>query len=172
MEKGGKNCPKIYILTYRRLEKAYSEMKDLKSVEDFLKECAQFNSDAFTRLALARYLYNKNDFEGALRELESALELDPGFWEARKMIGEILLEQDKKEEALDAYRDLVPQLNFQFMEFQCANCGFIPTELQWQCPQCRRWDTIDFMDSKSVESLSHKPSKGLIPKPFQGSLEE
>jgi len=69
-----KSNPRFTFLAYRRLEKAYSEMKDLKSVEDFLKDCAKLNSDAFTRLAFARYLYKKQDYDGALRELESALE--------------------------------------------------------------------------------------------------
>jgi lipopolysaccharide biosynthesis regulator YciM len=146
-----KSTPRFTFLAYRRLEKAYSEMKDLKSVEDFLKDCAKLNSDAFTRLALARYLYKKQDYDGALRELEGALELDSSFWEARRFMGEILLELDRKDEALKAYSNLVPKLHFQYMEFQCTNCGFIPNDLQWQCPQCRRWDTINFIDSRPNE---------------------
>lgn len=134
-------------------------MENLKPVEDFLKECTQLNSDAFTHMALARYLYNEQDYEGTLRELESALELDPSFWEARKFMGEILLAQERKEEAMAAYRELIPHLNVPYLKFQCANCGFRPTDLQWQCPQCRKWDTINFMDSPMVDSISPQPLK-------------
>ncbi|MDP6178917.1 MAG: tetratricopeptide repeat protein [Desulfatiglandales bacterium] len=146
--------PRFTFLAYRRLEGAYSKMENLQPVEDFLKECAQLNLDAFTHMALARYLYNEQDYEGALRELERALELDPFFWEARKFMGEILLSQERKEEALTAYSDLIPHLDVPYLKFRCAHCGFRSTELQWQCPQCRKWDTIQFIDSPMVDSTS------------------
>ncbi|MBL7174245.1 MAG: tetratricopeptide repeat protein [Desulfobacteraceae bacterium] len=156
--------PRFTFLAYRRLEGSYSRMKNLGPVEDFLKECSKSNSDAFTHLALALYLYNEQDYDGALGELKSALQLDPSFWEARKFMGEILLSQERKEEALEAYGDLVPQLNVPYLKFQCANCGLRPSDLQWQCPQCKKWDTITLMDSRMDESqssqqLSRSPSE-------------
>lgn len=141
------NVPQFTFLAYRRLEGAYAKMENLKPVENFLKECSELNSDAFTHLALARYLYNENDIEGALREISSALDLAPTFWEARRFKGEILLTQGKKEEALSAYRELIQDLSIPYLRFQCKQCGFMPKELQWQCPQCKNWDTIDLIDS-------------------------
>jgi len=147
-------APHFMFLAYNRLEGAYSKMKNLKPIEEFLKECAQSKADAFTHMALARYLYNEHDHQGALRELNSALELDPSFWEAMKFKGEILLSQGMKGEALAAYRDLIPRLNVPYLKFQCSNCGFRPYELQWQCPQCKRWDTVTLMDSARVDSTA------------------
>ncbi|MFH1350739.1 MAG: tetratricopeptide repeat protein [Pseudomonadota bacterium] len=157
--------PRFTFLAYRRLEGAYSKMENLKPVEEFLKECAQMDSDAFTHMALARYMYNEHDFQGAIKELENALELDPSFLEARKFIGEILLERGMKEEALAAYEKLIPFLNVPFLKFQCTNCGFRPTDLHWQCPQCKKWDTIDFIDTKKSESSAfQKPLNESLPK--------
>jgi len=147
-------APRFTFLAYRRLERAYSKMQNLKPVEDFLKECSQSNSDAFTRLALARYMYNEKDYDGALKELESALQIDPAFWEARRFIGEILLSQDRKEGALKAYGELIAHLNVPYLEFRCSNCGFSPLDLQWQCPQCRKWDTVNIINSNLVDSSS------------------
>ena len=141
------NVPQFTFLAYRRLEGAYSRMENLKPVENFLKECSELNSDAFTHLALARYLYNENDIEGALTEISSALELAPTFWEARRFKGEILLAQGKEDEALAAYGKLIKLLRMPYLRFQCKQCGFSPKELQWQCPQCKNWDTIDLIDS-------------------------
>ena len=155
-KKAVKSAPRLTFLAYRRLEGAYVKMKNLKPVEDFLKECAQFNLDAFTHLALARYLNNENDHDGALRELGNALNLEPSFWEVRKFMGEILLSQDRKEEALEAYRDLIGHLDVPYLMFQCNNCGFIPNELQWQCPQCKNWDTIDLMVPKTADPMPPK----------------
>ena len=148
--------PRFTFLAYRRLEGAYEKMQNLQPVEEFLKECAQLHSDAFTHMALARYLYNEQDYEGALKELERALELDPAFWEARKYEGEILLERDMKERALTAYQDLILHLDVPYLKFQCANCGFSSSELQWQCPQCKKWDTIDFVDSRKIDTAPPK----------------
>ncbi|MBN1848605.1 MAG: tetratricopeptide repeat protein [Deltaproteobacteria bacterium] len=158
-----KIVPRFTMLAYRRLEGFYTSMKNLKPVGEFLKECAELNADAFTHLALARYLYNDRDYDGAIKELKNALDLTPFFWEARKFMGEILLETGKREEALEAYQELIPRLTFEYLEFQCANCGFRSNDLHWQCPQCKKWDTIDFMDSKwmTSEGKKHPPEPSL-----------
>jgi lipopolysaccharide biosynthesis regulator YciM len=149
-------APKYTFLAYRRLEGAYSKMENLKPVENFLKECSKLNSDAFTHLALAHYLVNKADYSGALSELSQALDLDPTFWEAYKLKGEIYLKQEKTEEALSVYRSFAFNLNTPYLTFQCVKCGFQPKDLQWRCPQCRNWDTIHLMDSPVPESSLSK----------------
>jgi lipopolysaccharide assembly protein B len=134
--------PSFTFLAYRRLEGAYAKMKNLKPVGEFLKECAESHPDPFTHMALARYLYNGNDCQAALQELDAALRLAPSFWEARKFQGQILLEGGMKEEALGAYRDLIARLDVPHLSFQCSECGYKSSELQWQCPQCKQWDTL------------------------------
>lgn len=165
-------APQFTFLAYRRLEGAYAKMQNIKPVGDFLRDCAQLNTDAFTHLALARYLYNERDYQGALRELDNALALDPAFWEARKFKGELLLGQGMKEEALAAYKELVGYLNVPYLKFQCTDCGYRPPDLCWQCPQCREWDTIGLMDSGTVES-SHPPNSRIpVGDPSRRSPEE
>jgi lipopolysaccharide biosynthesis regulator YciM len=164
-------APQFTFLAYRRLEGAYSSMEDLKPVEEFLKECAQSNSDAFTHVALARYLYNKNDIEGALRELASALKFDPYFLKARKFKGEILLGHGRDKEALMDYKELIEHLDVPYLEFQCSHCGFQANELQWQCPQCRSWDTIGLIDSFGAPSAPAAGSAGSLPE-LNGGLKE
>ena len=167
-----KISPRFTFLAYRRLEGAYSKMENLKPVEDFLKECAQYNSDAFTHLALARYMHNEKDYDGALKELKAALDLDPSFWEARRFMGEILLDHGEKEAALDAYRNLIERLDVRDLEFQCANCGFRPADLHWQCPQCKKWDTIRIIDSRMIEYSAIHPSQNLSAKLSQKNSRE
>ncbi len=159
-KKVGEVAPQFTFLAYRRLEGAYAKMSNLKLVEAFLRESAHMHPDAFTYLALARYLHNETDWEGALRELENALRLAPSFWEARRFKGEILLAQGRVEEALDAYRELLGYLQIPYLRFQCSQCGYEPADLQWQCPQCRYWDTIGLVDSaeKGVPALPPSPS--------------
>jgi lipopolysaccharide assembly protein B len=135
-------APQFTFLAYRRLEGAYTRMKNLEPVEVFLKECARKNPDAFTHMALARYLYNKDDMEGALKEINNALSLNPGFWEARRFRGKMLLNGGASEAILADYGEIIEGLNVPYLRFRCVQCGFEPNELLWQCPQCNQWDTI------------------------------
>ena len=134
-------APRFSFLAYGRLEGACAAMKDRVPVEAFLKECIETNADGHSYLALAGYLYREGDVDGALREIDNALLVDPRFWEARKFRGKILLAQGDTEGALAEYGDLIEHLNLPFLRFRCEQCGFRSAQLQWQCPQCRQWDT-------------------------------
>ncbi|NLA74419.1 MAG: tetratricopeptide repeat protein [Deltaproteobacteria bacterium] len=149
--------PHFTYLAYQRLEKVYSRSNDIKHIEDFLKDCAKYNTDAFTHLALARHMYRAKRHEEAIGELKKALDYYPGFWEARRLMGEILLETGNTGDALNAYNDLLMHLNVPYLEFQCTNCGFHPASLKWQCPQCKKWDTITLADPgfRKANSLSN-----------------
>ncbi|MFZ0449920.1 MAG: tetratricopeptide repeat protein [Desulfatiglandaceae bacterium] len=171
-QKVGEVAPKFTFLAYRRLEGAYAKMRNLKPVETFLRESAELHPDAFTYLALARYLHNEMDWEGALRELENALRLAPSFWEARRFKGEILLSQDRNEEALDAYRELLEYLQMPYLRFQCSQCGYEPVDLQWQCPQCKKWDTIGLADSTEIDVPAILPSPSTFPEPDERNSEK
>lgn len=141
-------APRFTFLAYRRLENAYARIENLKPVEEFLKECTKLNPDPFTYLALARYLYNERDIDGALQEIEKALKLAPYFWEARRLQGEILLNEGMNTRAISSYKELVEHLHIPYLEYQCSKCGFKPSELQWQCPQCKNWDSIELLSPK------------------------
>ncbi|MGM0382253.1 MAG: tetratricopeptide repeat protein [Thermodesulfobacteriota bacterium] len=144
-------APQFTFLVYQRLENTYSMMRNLKGVEDFLRNSARKNSDSFTNLALARYLYNKGEANSALDELNNTIQSAPTFFNARKFIGEILLQEGRNEEALKAYKDLLLVLDFPYLKFQCSNCGYRPDELVWKCPQCLKWDSIDIIKPSSSD---------------------
>ena len=140
-------APQFTFLAYQRLERAYSRMKNLKPVEDFLRESVRKNSDGFTHLALARFLFSKGEIDSALDELNQAIKLDPSFFDARKFMGEILLEEGRNEDALEAYKDLLlSAVGEPYLKFQCSNCGYRPDKLVWKCPQCLKWDSINTIE--------------------------
>ena len=143
-------APQFTFLAYGRLEGAYTRMKNLEPVEVFLKECARKNPDAFTHMALARYLYNKDDVGGALKEINNALSVNPGFWEARRFRGQMFLKRGASEDILADYGEIIQGLNVPYLRFRCVQCGFEPNELLWQCPQCNQWDTIGLISDNEA----------------------
>ena len=146
--------PQFTFLAYQRLEKAFSDIINIKYIENFLFESAHKNSHGFTHLSLAKYLYNKGEINAAIDKLKEAITLFPSFLDARKFIGEILLKEGRDEEALEAYRELLSKLDFPYLKFQCRNCGFMPDKLVWKCPQCQKWDTIKALEPSSSEVSS------------------
>ena len=151
--------PQFSFLVYQRLERAYSKIQNLKEVEHFLLESAQKNPDTFTYLALARYFYLKEDIDSALDQLNKAITLFPSFLDARRFMGEILLEKGRRQEALEAYKDLLVRLNFSGLQFQCGNCGYKQDKLVWKCPQCLKWDSMNFVKpTSSGSSNGNAPS--------------
>ena len=151
-------APQFTYLAYQRLEDAYSSMKNPASIGDFLKEIARRNSDAFTQLALARYLYKEGDTDSALDQLNQAIALVPSFLDARKLKGKILLKEGRNEEALEAYQDLLSALDFPYLKFQCNNCGYRPDSLAWRCPQCLKWDSIGIIEPSSSDISTKQPT--------------
>ena len=140
-----KEAPEFIFLAYKRLEDSFSKIRDMKAVEKFLDECIRKRPDVFIYMAYARYLYTKNDIDGALYQLNKAIELDPSFWEARRFKGRILLEQGREKEALKEFGDIITHISTPYLRFQCEMCGYESSELQWQCPGCKRWDTIHIL---------------------------
>lgn len=134
--------PEFIFLAYKRLEDSFSKIRDVKPAERFLNECISKRPDVFIYMAYARYLYVKRDINGAISQLNRAIDIDPSFWEARRLKGRILLEQGREEEALKEFRDIIEHISTPYLRFQCEMCGYESSELQWQCPGCKRWDTI------------------------------
>ncbi len=151
-------APQFSFLAYQRLERVYSGMNDLKAVEEFLLESVRKNSDGITHLALAKYRYRRGEVDSALDHLNQAIRLIPSFLDARRFMGEILIKQGRRDEALEVYRDFLAALDFPSLRFQCSNCGYTPDKLVWRCPQCLKWDSIATVEPSSALAHGTAPS--------------
>jgi lipopolysaccharide assembly protein B len=157
-------APQFAYLAYGRLERAYRMIDDTEPIEAFLKEVADSHCDAFSCLALARYRQARGDVEGALAEVSRALDAAPTFWAARRLRGELLLEKGGDGDVLRDYTELIENLDIPYGKFQCSHCGFVNSSLEWQCPQCKFWDTISFVGSSDGESHSALERDVILPR--------
>lgn len=136
--------PNFTYLAYPRLEDAYFKLNQFGKIEEILRENSKKNyNDIHTHLALAEYLYKKSMPDEAISELRIVLELRPSHIRARQQIGNYLMEQGRKMEAVAVYQELLNDFPFPERNYQCSECGYESKELIWRCPQCRRWDTIN-----------------------------
>lgn len=56
----------------------------------------------------------------------------------------LLIELEKKDEALKASHDFLESLHKSLTRHFCSQCGFNSDDIFWRCPQCREWETIQF----------------------------
>ena len=157
-------APQFAFLAYGRLERTYRIIGDTEPIDSFLKEVADSRCDAFSCLALAKYRQASGDLEGALEEVSRALDTAPLLWGARKLKGEILLQKGREDDIFREYSELIERLDMPYGKFRCIQCGFVTTGLQWQCPQCRSWDTISFVGSLDGDSPRTLEQEQILPR--------
>jgi lipopolysaccharide biosynthesis regulator YciM len=56
----------------------------------------------------------------------------------------LLIELDKKDEALSQTKTLLENLHQTLAKHYCRQCGYNSDSIFWRCPQCHEWETIQF----------------------------
>ncbi len=84
--------------------------------------------------------------------INEAFELLKGWMDLNKNSSEVmkveyiklLIELQKKDEALTQTRGLLDNLHQTLAKHYCRQCGYNSDSLFWRCPQCHEWETIQF----------------------------
>jgi len=129
-------------LVLLRLQERELTPDDEARVLHFLEGMAGENLDAVAHLALASCFMQREKKEQGIASLRRALEIEPDLAEARKMVGEILLEDGDEEGALAEYRTLLHLLEPATKRYRCQKCGLETAEILWKCPGCHNWDSV------------------------------
>jgi lipopolysaccharide biosynthesis regulator YciM len=137
-----KNNPRWAHLILNRLEEQDGMVADENKVLEFLEKISEENLDALARLALARCFLKRDRREQGLVSLRRALEIKPDMAEARRMLGEVLLENGDENGALSEYRTLLKHLGPNTKSYRCQQCGLESDKIVWKCPGCHNWDTV------------------------------
>lgn len=136
------------------------------SLEDFKQE--DKNEVYFHGLAeLKTFFLEMDDTElgesasivlSQIRLLKSSNQIDKAYGKLSGWIGKhnrhsdvldiehvkLLIEVGKKDEALRETQTLLGSLHNSLTRHYCSQCGFNSDEIFWRCPQCHKWETIQF----------------------------
>ena len=137
-----KRSPRWAHLILIRLEEQDGMPADEAKVLQFLENVAEEDLDALARLALARCFMQRDRREQGLVSLRRALDIKPDLGEARKLLGEVLLEKGDERGALAEYRRLLDHLGPVTKSYRCQQCGLESDKIVWKCPGCHKWDTV------------------------------
>ncbi len=113
-------------------------------IEAFLgKEIAARPDDrAPYELALALVLKARGDANRAVSLLDALVDRRPHFWEARKELGALLLEQNRSDALREEYQEVLQTLGRPALGFMCKSCRQKLPEHVFRCPFCELWDTV------------------------------
>jgi lipopolysaccharide biosynthesis regulator YciM len=148
-----RNSPPWAHLVLARLQEKEGRAGEDARILEILEALIGENLDAVARLALARCLLARNRRQQGLGVLRLALEMEPDLWEARKLLGEALLEESDVEGALREYGKILLHLQPPVKRYRCQQCGLETDEVQWKCLGCQRWDTIQPISTAGTSNV-------------------
>ena len=130
-------------LAFERLESVYATLGTPGRFPDLCRRLIAANSQDWRgRLALARHLSARGAERDALGLLFEALAHNPHALTVHEAIWRTLLRLDLEPALVERYVELTGQSVFYLDPHVCMRCRYRSTELLWQCPHCREWNTF------------------------------
>jgi lipopolysaccharide biosynthesis regulator YciM len=134
--------PELFGALYPRFEDAFFSKGVFDDLGGFIRDyLAAYRDSPRAMLILARYLAKKRRIDDAIRELRAALVVDPGFVEAHRELGLLLLDRGTGEEIGEAYREFLDHLPSLVPAYKCKACHGDAESFFWRCPNCRAFET-------------------------------
>lgn len=128
---------------YKCLEKAYLQKGKYEKIESVYQEILKLHpEDNKTRIILADYYYKKGLLAKAVKELRDGLRVCPESLNLRSSLAEMLIRENRQNEALKEYQYLTEQIKKKNDYYYCQKCGYQSSDIQWKCPQCQEWDNF------------------------------
>ncbi len=150
--------PRAAIESYKRIEeqnasyipniiqpllKLYRAETDADEVLHYLQQLLKHHPSTTVLLAAVEQIQLMRGGREAEQFLVEQLTIRPSVRGLERLI-KLNLEhaEDEAKEGLLGLQILTRQLQEEKPEYQCSHCGFQAHHLHWQCPGCKRWNTI------------------------------
>jgi lipopolysaccharide biosynthesis regulator YciM len=132
--------PECAHLVFERLEKAYFEMGDFGRMMGIYEDLvAKSPSNVRALTGLARMMERKGSVDDALRIAREAVKHEGETLAGHRQLIEILMRNDRYEDAAKAAVSLLETLGDRSEESKCPRCGAPVDESGWRCESCRAW---------------------------------
>ncbi|MBE3133569.1 MAG: tetratricopeptide repeat protein [Acidobacteria bacterium] len=138
-----KVAPDRAFLAFDRLESVYPTLGTPERFPELCRRLIAANSQDWRgRLALAGHLATHGAPRDAVSLLFEALAHNPHALTIHQAIWQNLLRLDLDPALVKRYVELTGQSVFYLDPHVCLRCRYRSTELLWQCPHCREWNTF------------------------------
>ena len=123
------------------LAQCFAFATDQEAWQDWLNTCMQDHPSTSVMLALADVLRQESDTKAATF-VTKELRKRPSVKGFNYLIDlHMQWATDNARESLEALQGLTVALEQRKPAYQCKQCGYANSSMQWQCPTCHQWDT-------------------------------
>lgn len=140
-KKAVKLSPQFAHLVINRVNSAEEELGS-KTADGFYAEIDPETAEVPTLMSLAQHYSQHDDSQKALEILDKAVKRAPHLLDVHRMRGQVLLKDGDRGRALEAYGELLSEIEGDWARYQCSQCGFVSHQLTWKCPRCHQWDSM------------------------------
>lgn len=129
------------------LDKIEAYKQNLTKLKGFFLELKDedLRDSASIILSQIRLLKSEHRKEEAYQLLSKWLESNKASSDVLKIEHiKLLIDINKEKEALQQTTELLGSLHSSLTRHYCSQCGFNSDEIFWRCPQCHKWETIQF----------------------------
>jgi lipopolysaccharide biosynthesis regulator YciM len=123
--------------------KCYRETGKLQEFKDYLTELVTNSSGITPVLYLTGLIEELQGTDAAVNYISAQLKKRPTVRGVDKLIDYVMPRVDGElRENLESIKEVTGRLLETHSIYKCNQCGFDALRLHWQCPSCKRWNTI------------------------------
>ncbi|MBU0744006.1 MAG: lipopolysaccharide assembly protein LapB [Gammaproteobacteria bacterium] len=125
------------------LAKSYKKIDKEEELVAYLNKRINESPRIYYVLAMTDYLFDKQGDLVALDYLAKKMPRSPSLRGLKRMLGLYVnhIDAGMKDQLL-LLQDFIDKLLKNKPVYRCIHCGFACKNLYWQCPSCRRWNSI------------------------------
>lgn len=125
------------------LLECYREMDKQHEFIAYIKELLKTHNDVTLALFLTDVISQAEGEEAAMRFISSEMEEHPTMRGIDRLLEyTIARTAGETRESLAAIKELTQRLLESRPVYKCQQCGFDAKRMHWQCPSCKKWNTV------------------------------
>ncbi|MBI2970109.1 MAG: lipopolysaccharide assembly protein LapB [Gammaproteobacteria bacterium] len=125
------------------LARCYRELGEVREFRDYLHAVVQRNGGITPLLYLTELIAQTEGEDTASRFISGELRKRPTIRGVNQLIEYAMRKADGEvAENLNTIRELTAGLLANRPVYRCNHCGFSAKLLHWQCPSCKKWNTV------------------------------
>jgi len=151
----GKQAPEFVSEVLSPMKVCYRELGKSQKFLEYLHKLPTSQAGINQIIELSDFIEEKEGSEHAIRFLVDKAEELPSIRMLDRLVDLSLLTEEEGQNRikLECFKRLTEKLVEVKSPYKCNNCGYRARSIYWQCPACRKWDTVKPIQGTISEQL-------------------
>ena len=140
----GKQAPEFVSEVLNPMKICYQELNKSQKFLEYLHKLPTSQAGINQIIELSDFIEENEGSDSAIRFLVDKAEELPSIRMLDRLVDLSLLteEEGQNRTKLECFKQLTEKLVEVKTAYKCNNCGYRARSIYWQCPACRKWDTV------------------------------